>query len=76
LVWSRNGEEIAQIGYRTEDARFVLDYRVRLYGGDWESIEQPTRITYTPCNYGNSRFCSRVIKLDNFHQSLRVLSPA
>ena len=54
-VWSRNGEEIARIGYRAEEGRFVLDYRVRLYGGDWESIEQPTRLTHTPCHYGNKR---------------------
>lgn len=54
-IWSREGEEIARIGYRAEDGRLVLSYRVRLYGGDWESIEQPTRLTYTPCNYGNKR---------------------
>ena len=54
-VWSRDGEEVACIGYRVEEWRFVLDYRVRMYGGDWESIEQPTRLTYTPCHYGNSR---------------------
>lgn len=54
-VWSQNGEEIARIGYRAEEGRFVLNYRVRLYGGDWESIEQPTRLTYTSCHYGNKR---------------------
>lgn len=54
-VWSQDGEEIARIGYRAEERRIVLNYRVRLYGGDWESIKQPTQLTYTPCNFGNKR---------------------
>lgn len=54
-VWSSDGWEIARIGYHTEEGRIVLNYRVRLYGGDWEDIEQPTRLTYAPCHYGNKR---------------------
>ena len=40
-VWSCDGREIARIGYRTEDDRFVLNYRVRLYGGEWELNQTP-----------------------------------
>lgn len=54
-VWSRDGEEVARIGYWAEEGRLTLNYRVRVCGGDWESIEQATRIAYTPCNYGNER---------------------
>lgn len=54
-VWSRDGDEIARIGYWAEEGRLTLNYRVRVYGGDWESIEQATRITYTACNYGRER---------------------
>lgn len=54
-VWSRDGREIARIGYRTDDDRLFLNYRVRLCGSDWEDIEQPTRLTYTPCNFGSKR---------------------
>lgn len=54
-VWSRDGRETAHIGYRAEEGRFVLDYRVRHYGGEWEDIKQSTRLTYAPCKYGNKR---------------------
>ncbi|MBU0641860.1 MAG: hypothetical protein KJ731_11950 [Alphaproteobacteria bacterium] len=54
-VWSQDGVEVARIGYRAEDARFVLDYKVRQYGDDWELINQPIPITRLNCNYGNSR---------------------
>jgi hypothetical protein len=37
-MWSRDGEEIARVGFKAEDGRLVLDYRVRLNGGDWEPI--------------------------------------
>ena len=54
-VWSRDGEEVGRIGYRAEEARLVLDYRVRQYGGEWEPITQSIRITHTDCHYGNQR---------------------
>jgi hypothetical protein len=54
-MWSRNGEEIARIGFKAEDGRLVLDYRVRLNGGEWEPITQHIRITHVDCHYGGQR---------------------
>jgi hypothetical protein len=54
-VWSRDGEEIGRIDYRAEDGRLVLDYKVRVHGGDWEPITQPILITRVDCHYGNIR---------------------
>jgi hypothetical protein len=54
-VWSRVGEEVGRIGYRAEEGRFVLDYKVRQYGGDWEPITQPIPIIHVGCQYGGQR---------------------
>ena len=54
-VWSRDGEEVGRIGYRAEESQFVLDYRVRQQGGDWEQITEIIGITHTDCNFGNKR---------------------
>lgn len=53
--WSRDGEEVARIGYKAEQGRIILDYKVRLYEGDWEPITQSIPLTYLDCNYGNQR---------------------
>ena len=53
--WSRNKEEIARISLRAEERRIILDYKVRLYGGEWEPITQTVNITHTDCNYGGQR---------------------
>lgn len=54
-VWSRDGEEVARIGYKAEEGRLVLDYRVRQNGGDWEPITETVPITRVACNYGSER---------------------
>ena len=54
-VWSRDGEEIARIGYRALDGALALDYRISRYGGEWEAISQSIRITKANCNYGGQR---------------------
>ena len=54
-VWSRDGEEVGRIDYRAEEGRLVLDYKVRMNGGDWEPITQPIPITHIDCNYGHKR---------------------
>lgn len=54
-VWSRGSEEVGRIDYRAEDGQFVLDYKVRVAGSDWEPIKQSIPITYIDCNYGNQR---------------------
>lgn len=54
-VWSRDGQEIARIGYKAEQGRFVLDYKIRQYGGDWVPVTQHIAITQADCHYGNQR---------------------
>ncbi|MBT3141367.1 hypothetical protein KL867_09910 [Ruegeria litorea] len=53
--WSRNGEVLSKIGMRAEQGRIVLDYRVRLAGGDWEPVTQPVKISHVGCNFGGQR---------------------
>ncbi len=54
-IWSRDGEEVGRIGYSAHEGRFDLDYKVRVHGGDWESISQPIRLAYADCHYGGQR---------------------
>jgi hypothetical protein len=54
-VWSRDGQEIGRIDYKAEDGRLVLDYKVRMYGGDWEPITQHIRVDYVACHFGGKR---------------------
>lgn len=54
-VWSRDGAEVARIGYQAREGWFVLDYRVRQHGGDWEPISEAIRLTHTDCHFGNQR---------------------
>lgn len=58
-IWSRNDEEIARINYHCTGPALVLDYRVRICGGDWESIKQTVSLTQTECNYGGHRTYAR-----------------
>ncbi len=44
-----------RIGYSAHEGRFDLDYKVRVHGGDWESISQPIRLAYADCHYGGQR---------------------
>ena len=54
-TWSAGGSPAGSIDYRVEHDRLVLDYRVRVHGGEWESIEEPVQLSRTPCNYGGER---------------------
>jgi hypothetical protein len=53
--WSRDGEVLSKIGMQTEQGRIVLDYRVRLYGSDWEAVTQSVNISHVDCNFGGQR---------------------
>ena len=53
--WSRNGEPVANINMRTGTDRVTLDYRARDRGGEWQTMNYPVRVTWTPCNYGGQR---------------------
>lgn len=54
-IWSRDGKEVARIGFRAETARIVLNYRISQYGGDWEQVTQSVPLDHTSCNYGGQR---------------------
>lgn len=54
-VWSRDGDEVGRIDYKTETGRLHLSYRVSQYGGDWEAVTQAVPLTYSQCHYGGER---------------------
>jgi hypothetical protein len=53
--WTRDGEKIASINLRAEENRLRLEFKVRIDGGDWESVSEAIPITYAPCRYGGER---------------------
>jgi len=53
--WTQDGEKVASINLRAEPDRLHLSYRVRIAGGEWESIEEPVRIVHVPCRFGGAR---------------------
>lgn len=53
--WSRNGEAVANIFLRTDTDRVTLDYRTRDRGGEWQTMNYPVRLSWTPCTYGGQR---------------------
>lgn len=53
--WTRGGEKIASINIHTETDRVILDYRTRNHGDEWQDMNYPVRLTWTPCNYGGQR---------------------
>lgn len=63
-TWSRDGQQVASIGCRTDQDRITLDYKVRHYGGDWEPITQTVHITHIDCHFGGQRpyfHCSGIV---------------
>ena len=54
-VWSRDGEEVGRIGYRAEQGAIVLNYRVRMYGGDWQPITETVGLIEANCHFGGTR---------------------
>jgi hypothetical protein len=53
--WSINGEKLADINVRIEVDRVILNYRSRSNGGDWQPMEYPVHLEWTPCNLGGRR---------------------
>ena len=53
--WTCNGEKIASINMRTDTDRVTLDYRARDRGGEWQAMNYPVRLSWTPCTYGGQR---------------------
>lgn len=53
--WTVNGEEVASIQMRTEADRVILNYRSRSNGGEWQPMEYPVYLEWTPCHLGGRR---------------------
>ena len=53
--WNRNGERVSSISMRGGDDRIVLSYRSRIGSDDWQDVEEPIPIRWTPCRYGGQR---------------------
>lgn len=41
ISWSRGGNPTGNISYRGEEDAITLIYRIRIGGGEWESISRP-----------------------------------
>ena len=57
ISWTdnRTGETVASIGVRTSPDKVVFSYRYSRQGQEWEDVEDPIAVTWTPCNYGGQR---------------------
>ncbi len=55
ICWQRDGHPAGQISLVAEEERVVLVYRVRWMGGEWRDMQQPVRLTWTPCHFGGRR---------------------
>jgi hypothetical protein len=56
LAWWQGDRKVSSIRLRAEHGRVVLRYRHRRGGLDeWEDVEQPIYVTWTPCNLGGKR---------------------
>ncbi len=53
--WSINGEKVADINIRVETDRVILNYRSRSNGGEWQPMEYPVTLKWTPCHLGGQR---------------------
>src|SRR5215203_6844027 len=56
--WWQGERKVSSIGLLAEHGRVVLKYRYRRRGGlgdEWEEVEQPVYLTWTPCNLGGKR---------------------
>jgi hypothetical protein len=51
----RDGERVAWIEFRRDEDCLVVSYRIRRHGGEWQDVEQPTRIVWMPCRFGGAR---------------------
>jgi hypothetical protein len=55
LHWSRDGETVASISMCASQGRVILSYRYRYDDDEWQAVEEPVLITWTPCHFGGSR---------------------
>jgi hypothetical protein len=53
--WSIDGEEVASIQIRVGADRVTLNYRARSHGEEWQPLEYPVYLEWTPCHLGGRR---------------------
>jgi hypothetical protein len=53
--WSSDGKKVASVIFKITEVGVVLDYSIKLYGDDWETISQTVPLTHVNCNFGNQR---------------------
>ena len=53
--WTCNDETLASIQVRTEVDRMILSYRTQSNGGEWQQMEYPINLEWTPCTLGGRR---------------------
>jgi hypothetical protein len=76
LWWDEEGNKKASIVvYMLSEASIKLDYRYRSGESEWQNIEEPVSVEWTPCNYGgkrpwfrcpgvvNGRYCGRRVAI-------------
>lgn len=67
--WKCGGDPGGNVSFQCHHDYLQLDYCYRVYGGDWQPIEQCIYFDRTPCNYGGERLwflcprCSRRVGL-------------
>lgn len=55
LSWICGGESSGDIRFITYQDELQLNYRCRVNGGEWQTVEQHIAFDRTPCNYGGER---------------------
>lgn len=55
VSWTRGGEPSGDIRVFGQAGGVELRYRVRVGGGDWEPVQQPVGLSWTPCTFGGRR---------------------
>jgi hypothetical protein len=53
--YTRDGAQVASINVQVQQGRVLLSYRIRRQGEDWQDIEEPVSLAWTPCHYGGRR---------------------
>jgi hypothetical protein len=53
--WTVSGNEVASIQMRTEVDRVILNYRSRSNSSEWQPMEYPVTLEWTPCHLGGRR---------------------
>lgn len=53
--WTRRGRKVASVDIQSCAGHVILSYRTRSSNADWQEMNYPVRLTWTPCNYGGER---------------------